>query len=44
MMLSLILRFVLVFSSQFSIAITSLEEEIDGLSAFCTFVCFSHVG
>ena len=42
--LSLALRyFVLVFSSPFSIAITSLGEERANLSAFCTFVRFALV-
>ena len=39
----LTLRFDLVFSSPFSIAITSLEEERDGLCAFRAVVCFARV-
>ena len=42
--LSLALRFVLVFFSPFSTAITSLGEERTGLCAFCAFVCFARVG
>ena len=42
--LSLALRFVLVFFSPFSIAITSLGKERSGLCAFRAFVCFVRVG
>ena len=43
-MLSLALRFVLVFFSPFSIAITSLEGERAELCVFRAFVCFARVG